>query len=201
MKKVIKTQHKQKGFTMKNNNTNKGLNMSNNNNTNKGLDMSNNNNNDKGLDMSNVKYTKEFLMEILREDDNMSEDQKRDVKVLRSVYGLPVQNNLRTLQIKAKAVLEKEWTNIEVGDDSLYNGHRELVYFINPSQDIVEPGLPAQINIYCNLDDDILTVAKLAKTYDENDPNSDMEWDDLEEHNFSWEKLSELLVKYRLATN
>lgn len=188
---------------MKNNN-NKETDMNKNNN-NKGLDMSKHSNDNKGLDMSNDKLsnmlTKEEFLQMLQEVPGMDDEMKKQIRVLRSIYDLPVQNNLRTLQIKAKAILNPEWTNIELGDDSLHNGHKEFIYFINPGQDVVEAGLPAQINIYCNIDDDQISVAKLAKTYDENnDSILDMEWDDLEEHTFSWDTLSELIEKYRTAS-
>lgn len=199
---------------MKKNNNNDGLSMKNNNNN--GLSMKNNNNNNGNT----MKPTLEQLSQVLSDMMNkkgfamfsndedkiiqeMIEDKsayERNVTVLRAIQGLPVQNKLRTLQIKAEAVINDEWTNVELEDSSLYNGHKEFIYMINHAQDVVEKGTPAQVHIYCNIDEDEIRVAKLAKTYVE-DSNFDMEWDDLEEHTFSWETVSEMLVKYHDLLN
>ena len=118
---------------------------------------------------------------------------------LRSLAGLPTLNSLSGLQRKAQSQIKSTWTNVELEDGSLYNGFQEFIYFINHAQDTVEQGLPAQIQIYCDIDDDEIRVARLSETYVEDD-GDEMEWEDLEEHTFSWKTLSDLLVKYQPAT-
>lgn len=118
--------------------------------------------------------------------------------ILRSLLGLSldIESELRPIQDKAHSLIQ--WHNVELDDGSLYNGFKEFVYWINPRQDFVESGLPAQIQIYCDIDENHIHVARLAKTCHEDD--IDMDWDDLEDMSFSWDAVKDLLVKYQSAT-
>ena len=120
-------------------------------------------------------------------------------EILKSLLGLPTSTSQNNLQQKLKSFIsEFDFDNVDYDDSSLYNNHAEFCIFINPEQDIVDAGLPKQTNIFCSIEDNIIEVACLAKTYREED--EEMEFTKLESLPFSWQTLETLLLKYQPQT-
>lgn len=115
-------------------------------------------------------------------------------------FSKKVNNQKAPLQKKIKTLIyDLGYTNIHLDDGGLYFDRTDFNLFINFQQDIVEPGLPKQIIIRCDVDSNYIKVASLASTYNE-ETDIEMDWVDIADLSFSWEALEDILVKYHNAT-
>jgi hypothetical protein len=121
-------------------------------------------------------------------------------EILKSLLGIPTNNSQSSLQQKLKSFIsDLGFSNLKYDDTSMYNNHPEFCIFINFQQDTVEAGLPKQVNIYCSLEQNLIDVSYLAKTYDPDGPDLP-EFEDLEKLPFSWQALENVILTYQPQT-
>lgn len=116
----------------------------------------------------------------------------------RYLFDLPTTTSQNELQRQANSFVESlGFSNLLLEDSCLYDDIPMFCIHINMGQDYVVEGMPKQTSLLCDLDKNIIQVSYLAVSYIAEDDNSYLEYKDLEKHNFTWEKLKELVVKYQ----
>ena len=115
----------------------------------------------------------------------------------RFLFDLPTTTSQEELQIYLHCFVEDlGYTNVMLEDSSLYNDLPVFGIHINFGQDLVVEGMPKQVCILCDLDKNTMQVSCLASSYKE-DEDSYLDYKDIENHDFTWEKLTELVIKYQ----
>ncbi len=115
----------------------------------------------------------------------------------RFLFDLPTTTSQEELQIYLHCFVEDlGYTNVMLEDSSLYNDLPIFGIHINFGQDLVVEGMPKQVCILCDLDKNTMQVSCLASSYKE-DEDSYLDYKDIENHDFTWEKLKELVIKYQ----
>ena len=115
----------------------------------------------------------------------------------RFLFDLPTTTSQEELQIYLHCFVEDlGYTNVMLEDSSLYNDLPVFGIHINFGQDLVVEGMPKQVCILCDLDKNTMQVSCLESSYKE-DEDSYLDYKDIENHDFTWEKLKELVIKYQ----
>jgi len=115
--------------------------------------------------------------------------------VLRNLLGLPISGKQVNLHKRVVSLLnDLNFSNVQLEDGSLYNGHAEFCIMINHAQDIVESGYPLQTIIYCDLDSNSIEVSQMTSTYDET-KNLDDCLETVAQLDFTWQTLENLIVE------
>jgi len=115
----------------------------------------------------------------------------------RYLFNLPTTSSQNKLQTQAKAFIDElGFSNLLLEDSSLYSDVPMFCVHINMGQDFVVEGMPKQVSILCDLRMNKIQVSYLASSYIAEDDNSYLDYKDLEFHDFTWDKLKELVIKY-----
>jgi hypothetical protein len=116
----------------------------------------------------------------------------------RYLFDLPTTTSQNELQEQVYSFIESlGFSNLLLEDSCLYDDIPMFCIHINMGQDHVVEGMPKQTSLLCDLDKNTIQVSYLAVSYIAEDDNSYLEYKDLEKHNFTWEKLKELVIKYQ----
>ena len=116
----------------------------------------------------------------------------------RFLLDLPTTTSQKTLQRQVHSFIEDlGFSNLMVEDSSLYNDLPMFGIHINFGQDLVVEGMPKQVCLLSDLSANTIQVSYLATSYIEDDANSFLDYKDLEVHDFTWEKLKDLVIKYQ----
>jgi len=116
----------------------------------------------------------------------------------RFLLSMPTTTSQINLQKQVHSFIkELGFSNLVLEDSSLYNDLPIFGIHINFGQDLVVEGMPKQVCILCDLNKNTMQVSYLATSYIADDNDSYLDYKDIENHAFTWDKLKELVIKYQ----